>query len=253
MAPASPADPPFPSSWRWIPPLCLRGDWQMAIDDWLLDQLLLKPGQGVVRLYTWSTPTLSLGYHQRAIPSAWRSAARQGRVALVRRPSGGGAVLHAGSLTYALLWPDPPRQRQLAYSLVGTWLAQSLAPLGLALSPGQEEATPPSANCFACSTAADLVGSDRQKRVGSAQLWRRRQLLQHGSVLIDPPSALWQELFGSTPAAPPSAQGLSVAALEHHLNRTVISSLGGGPLLVEPLRPQEWEAIDRRRHRFRLS
>lgn len=225
----------------------------MAIDDWLLDQLLLKPGQGVVRLYTWSTPTLSLGYHQRAIIPTWRSAARQGRLALVRRPSGGGAVLHAGSLTYALLWPDPPRQPKQAYGLVATWLAQALGPLGLDLRPGQEEATLPSANCFASSTAADLVGSDRQKRVGSAQLWRRRQLLQHGSVLIDPPSALWKELFGSTPAAPPSAQGLSADALEHHLQRTVTRGLGGGPLRIEPLRPREWEAIDRRRHRFRLS
>ncbi len=225
----------------------------MAIDDWLLDQLVLKPGQGVVRLYTWSMPTLSLGHHQRAITPAWRRAARQGRVALVRRPSGGGAVLHAGSLTYALLWPDPPRHRHQAYGLVATWLAQAMAPLGLSLSPGQEGVSVPSVNCFASSTVADLVSSDHRKLVGSAQLWRRRQLLQHGSVLLDPPPALWQELFGSPPAAPPAAPGLSADALERQLRCTVISSLGGGPLLVEPLGRQEWEAIDRRRHRFRLS
>ncbi|CAK6695708.1 lipoate--protein ligase family protein [Synechococcus sp. BA-124 BA4] len=227
----------------------------MAIDDWLLDQLLLKPGQGAVRLYSWSTPTLSLGHHQRAITPAWSRAVRQGRVALVRRPSGGGAVLHAGSLTYALLWPDPPRQPggHRAYGQVATWLAQAMAPLGLALSPGLERVSVPSDNCFASSTVADLVDSDHRKRVGSAQLWRRRQLLQHGSVLLDPPSALWQELFGSPPAVPAAAPGLSADALEGQLRRTLISSLGGGPLLVEPLGGQEWEAIDRRRHRFRLS
>ncbi|WP_255101639.1 MULTISPECIES: lipoyl protein ligase domain-containing protein [unclassified Synechococcus] len=253
MAPASSADTPFPSSWRWIPPLCLRGDWQMAIDDWLLDQLPLKPGQGVVRLYTWSTPTLSLGHHQKAIDPAWRTATRQGRLALVRRPSGGGAVLHAGCLTYALLWPNPPRQRKQAYGLVAVWLAQALARLGLDLSPGQDETTAPASNCFASSTAADLVGIDRQKRVGSAQLWRKRQLLQHGSVLVDPPVALWQELFGSPLEAPATAPGLSEAALERELRLAAIRNLGGGPLLVEPLRPAEWAAVDRRRHRFRLS
>ncbi|WP_255094566.1 lipoyl protein ligase domain-containing protein [Synechococcus sp. J7-Johnson] len=253
MAPASSADTPFPSSWRWIPPLCLRGDWQMAIDDWLLDQLPLKPGQGVVRLYSWSTPTLSLGHHQKAIDPAWRSATRQGRLALVRRPSGGGAVLHAGCLTYALLWPNPPRQRQQAYVLVAAWLAQALARLGLELIPGQDETTAPASNCFASSTSADLVGIDRQKRVGSAQLWRKRQLLQHGSVLVDPPAALWQELFGSPLEAPATAPGLSEAALERQLRLAAIRNLGGGPLLVEPLRPEEWAAVDRRRFRFRLS
>jgi lipoate-protein ligase A len=225
----------------------------MAIDDWLLDQLPLKPGQGVLRLYTWSTPTLSLGHHQKAIDPAWRSATRQGRLALVRRPSGGGSVLHAGCLTYALLWPNPPRQRQRAYGLVGAWLAQALACLGLPLTPGQDETTAPASNCFASSTAADLVGIDRQKRVGSAQLWRRRQLLQHGSCLVAPPAALWQELFGSPLKAPATAPGLSVAALEHQLRLAAIRSLGGGPLLAEPLGPEEWAAVDRRRHRFRLS
>ncbi|MCP9818333.1 lipoate--protein ligase family protein [Synechococcus sp. Cruz-9H2] len=225
----------------------------MAIDDWLLDQLPLKPGQGVVRLYTWSTPTLSLGHHQKAIDPAWRTATRQGRLALVRRPSGGGAVLHAGCLTYALLWPNPPRQRKQAYGLVAVWLAQALARLGLDLSPGQDETTAPASNCFASSTAADLVGIDRQKRVGSAQLWRKRQLLQHGSVLVDPPVALWQELFGSPLEAPATAPGLSEAALERELRLAAIRNLGGGPLLVEPLRPAEWAAVDRRRHRFRLS
>lgn len=198
----------------------------MAIDDWLLDQLPLKPGQGVVRLYTWSTPTLSLGHHQKAIDPAWRTATRQGRLALVRRPSGGGAVLHAGCLTYALLWPNPPRQRKQAYGLVAVWLAQALARLGLDLSPGQDETTAPASNCFASSTAADLVGIDRQKRVGSAQLWRKRQLLQHGSVLVDPPVALWQELFGSPLEAPATAPGLSEAALERELRLAAIRNLG---------------------------
>jgi len=227
----------------------------MAIDDWLQDQLLDQPGQGVLCLYTWSTPTLSLGHHQRLIAPAWRRAARQGRLTLVRRPSGGGAVLHGGSLTYALHWPEAPRQGQRAYGLVSAWLAQALAPLGLILTPGQEEATVAPAHCFASSTVADLVGRDHQKRVGSAQLWRRRQLLQHGSVLLDPPALLWQELFAEPPPAAPktATADLSATALQQQLRCRAISALGGGALVDQPLRTWEWAAIDRRRHRFLLT
>jgi lipoate-protein ligase A len=225
----------------------------MAIDDWLLDQSLLKGGSAVLRLYTWSEPTLSLGHHQHSLDPAWRTAERQGRLALVRRPSGGGAVLHAGSLTYALVWPDPPRQRQQAYALISAWLVEAFATLGLTLCAGQDGATAPAANCFATSTVADLVGTDGRKRVGSAQLWRRRQLLQHGSVLLDPPAGLWQELFGSDPPVTSASQRPATDALNDQLRHAAIAGLGGGSLECEPLRPGEWAAIDRRRHRFRLS
>jgi lipoate-protein ligase A len=224
----------------------------MAIDDWLLDQVVQRRQGAVLRLYHWSAPTLSLGYHQHALPPAWRTAAAQGRISMVRRPSGGSAVLHAGSLTYAIVWPDPPRQRQQAYALISAWLSEALASTGLRLRPGAATAGAPASSCFATSTSADLVQRDGQKRIGSAQLWRRRQLLQHGSVVMDPPPELWQELFG---ASPPTAPGASWRPdrLETALWNAALDLLGGGPLIPDPLRAWEWAAIDRRRHRFRLS
>ncbi len=224
----------------------------MAIDDWLLDELVLGRGQAVLRLYSWARPTLSLGFHQRRIEPAWSRALAAGRIAMVRRPSGGRAVLHGGCLTYAVLWPEAPRQRREAYAFASAWLGHALADLGHPLTFGQAGPCLDRASCFASSTSADLVEANGAKRIGSAQLWRRGQLLQHGSLLIEPPARLWQELFDAPPpclAPLPLGQG----ALELQLRQAAETHLGGGPLQTEPLSEWEWAAIDARRQRFRVS
>jgi lipoate-protein ligase A len=60
-------------------------------------------------------------------------------------------------------------------------------------------------NCFASSTAADLVDRAGVKRIGSAQCWQHGRLLQHGEILLDPPPTLWKAVFGE--AAPPAGSG----------------------------------------------
>jgi len=186
---ASPTQGPL-----WVATTALDGAWQMAIDSWLLDQ-----GRPAFRLYRWQRPTLSLGFHQRQLEPHWPELVNKGVIDLVRRPSGGRAVLHAGSLTYALVWPSPPPSRREAYRLSCVWLQLAFETLGLPLVFGDQAANLQGSNCFALSTAADLVHAGGSKRIGSAQLWRRGQLLQHGSILLDPPKALWQQVFGQEP------------------------------------------------------
>ncbi|NJN62645.1 MAG: hypothetical protein HC795_15030 [Coleofasciculaceae cyanobacterium RL_1_1] len=73
--------------WRWVPPIVADGLTQMAIDDWMIDRV--RQGHPpILRFYTWSHPTLSLGFHQKQIPTVPNS------IPLVRRPTGGRAVLH---------------------------------------------------------------------------------------------------------------------------------------------------------------
>ena len=90
-------------------PSCLRvivdgrcpGAWNMAVDE----ALLRAPGGWTLRFYRWNRPTVSLGYGQplaRGVDAAY--AARLG-IPLVRRPTGGRAVLHADELTYSLTAP----------------------------------------------------------------------------------------------------------------------------------------------------
>lgn len=192
---------------RWIPPMTMGGAWHMAIDAWLLDQASTasqSPPRCVVRLYQWSRPTISLGFHQRRIPEHWWRMVRAGEIDMVRRPSGGRAVLHAGDLTYALIWPGAPLRREEAYRQACGWLQEAFVGMGLPLSFGHHRGSAERSSCFATSTTADLVHPDGAKRIGSAQLWRRGHLLQHGSIQIEPPAHLWRKVFGQdTPSLPP--------------------------------------------------
>ncbi|MEB3318704.1 MAG: biotin/lipoate A/B protein ligase family protein [Cyanobacteriota bacterium] len=240
---------------RCLPPCTLSGAWQMAIDAWLLERIARGERSGpLLRFYRWSQPTLSLGKHQRAIEERWLRLARAGRLALVRRPTGGSAVLHGGDLTYALLWPDPPRQRREAYRLCCQWLREAFAVMDQPLNFGDAPARADQPNCFASSTAADLVHRGGVKRVGSAQLWRGRSLLQHGSVQLHPDEALWRAVFDE-PAPALSPLPLASEALEAQLLDAALRGLpwAGRPpsgglgeaasLIEEPLTPDEWQAI----------
>jgi lipoate-protein ligase A len=218
----------------------------MALDELLLEQAVAsRAPQPSLRLYNWSGPWLSMGYHQRHLPSAWLTLARQRRVELVRRPSGGRAVLHAGSLTYALIQPNPGGNRREAYRHHCGWLQRSFAELGQPLNFGTDRAAGDSGNCFARASAADLVHGNGAKRIGSAQLWRRGVLLQHGSLLINPPRELWWQLFGEPPPDLPALPEEG-EVLMARLRRAAAADLCGGPLQERPLERQEWADLQRR-------
>src|SRR5262245_54691837 len=73
------------------------GPWNMAVDETLLESAAAS-GAASLRFYGWSEPTLSLGYFQRA--AARQTHATSLGCPMVRRPSGGGAILHDWELTY---------------------------------------------------------------------------------------------------------------------------------------------------------
>jgi len=233
--------------WRWIPPITAPGTTQMAIDRWMLDQLAAG-GDPCLRLYRWSVPTLSLGRHQRRLEPHWPALVEQGRIALVRRPSGGRAVLHAGELTYALVCRPASANRQRAYRSCCQWLLEALAlagqPLhwGGAAGGGRFIEAQGRSSCFATATGADLIAADGAKRIGSAQLWRGGLVLQHGSLLLAPPADLWREVFGGPP--PPLAPlAWGPQRWETELRRSAERHLCGAPLQERPLAPEEWRQI----------
>jgi lipoate---protein ligase len=234
-------------STRLLPAYRLGGAWQMAIDHWLLER-----GEPALRLYTWSRPTLSLGFHQRRMPRHWLDLAAAGRIDLVRRPSGGQAVLHGGDLTYALVWPDPPTNRQLAYADACAWLCQAFAELGEPLRFGSAPASLAGSNCFASSTAADLIQADGSKRIGSAQLWRAGRLLQHGSIQLAVDGPLWRELFRSEP---PALQPLAASPrqLEALLLTAASQWLPLPPAVPRPLLGAELAELAERLDRYSLG
>lgn len=169
------------------------GSRNMALDEWLLETVAADPTRGALRTYGWTSPTLSLGYFQPIAlaesDSRWREAA------IVRRPTGGGAIWHDHELTYAIALPTThpaARRVEVLYRSAHEAIVSAMADLGVAASlRGKSGARVDEGRPFLCfldRDANDVVIGDA-KVVGSAQRRRSGVLLQHGSILLGRSSA----------------------------------------------------------------
>ena len=169
----------------------------MAIDNWLLEKHRQQENPPTLRFYTWCPGAISLGYHQKDYPSAWHQLTWQGQpLNIVRRPTGGRAVLHQGDLTYAVVTSTLPGKRLEVYKQICQFLIVGWRSLGIELNYG--DATKEyvqSHNCFATATVADLITSTGDKVIGSAQLRRGRAVLQHGSMMLSTDRQLFSSIF----------------------------------------------------------
>jgi lipoate-protein ligase A len=189
--------------WRLIIDPATSGEWNMAADNYLLEHAEVP----TLRLYRWDQAYLSLGYAQ---ASGWLDA---NRVARVRRPSGGRAVLHADEITYAIALPVAPYPRVADNyaALLRLW-ETTLQRLGWQVEKSKGTA-PSRANpsCYQLQQRGELCLQGR-KLMGSAQVCRGQRLLQHGCLPLGVDSDLFSALFpGSDP--PASLPGLTEAQL----------------------------------------
>jgi lipoyl(octanoyl) transferase len=155
----------------------------MATDLACLDEVA-RGGAPILRFYSWSPPALSIGRFQPET-DVDREACRAHRVEVVRRPTGGRALLHGADLTYAVAMARPPgpagRVDALYRTLAGALIA-GLGSLGVDAAIGGD-ARPAGPVCFVAAQGADLrVGA--RKLCGSAQVQRGAVVLQHGSILL---------------------------------------------------------------------
>lgn len=204
--------------WRLIPFLETSGAIQMALDNWLLEQHRMGHLPPILRFYGWSPIAVSLGYHQHRYPPAWHSLDWQGQsVDIIRRPSGGRAVLHQGDLTYAIILsshhlPNPPKRSEI-YQRLCQFLIKGFQRLNVALEYGLAgRGYIHNPNCFGTATAADLVLANGTKVIGSAQLRRGDTILQHGSIRITPDPLLFQQVFGQPAIVPTLTQWSALPA-----------------------------------------
>ena len=184
----------------YLNPLELSGPEQMAIDLFLLEKSFIdKNFHMAVRFYTWDGDWLSIGKNQKDLPSIWLKLLNNKKLSIVRRPSGGNAVLHSRGLTYALIWKYPPKNKKESYLKTTQWLKDGFKKAGVDLFFGNQPVNVSNRNCFGTSTLADLVDKDNNKYIGSAQYWKKGHLLQHGEILIEPSKQLWKKVFNTDP------------------------------------------------------
>lgn len=155
-----------------------------------------EDGAPRLRLYGWRRPTLSLGYAQDASPFDRERLSALG-VDLVRRPTGGRAVLHQHEVTYAfaVLQREMPGDVRSTYLEIAQALVEALRALGAAVDlAGAPAPSAADANCFAQPSWYEIELGGR-KLLGSAQVRRGGVLLQHGALPLDLDYGLWAAVF----------------------------------------------------------
>ncbi len=176
----------------------------MAIDEAILEAHLEGLVPPTLRIYQFAPPAVSFGYAQR-VDNRLCEKIKQENLDVVRRPTGGRAVLHLGDLTYAFVCSSKaatiPEYALVEESIASAYrricqaLILGLDFLGAAVSLGQKNGRyQDKHDCFQSLTNADLQYQDK-KIAGSAQLRRRHAVLQHGSIILNQPQSLLPRLL----------------------------------------------------------
>ena len=191
----------------------LSGAENMALDDALLARAR-RENEAVFRVYSWAEPTLSFGRNQTAVGAYDARRARDQGVAVVRRPTGGRALLHHREVTYSVTAPlGNGSSLRESYMRINRLLVDGLRRLGVAVEvavPQERAIAPSAAACFERPAAGELVVAGR-KLVGSAQWRDEGAMLQHGSILVNDDQAMVARLATSPIASPIPAATLSDA------------------------------------------
>jgi lipoate-protein ligase A len=175
------------SRWRLLIAAPRSGAENMARDT-ALQARAARTGETVFSIYSWSRPTLSFGRNQPASGLYDLGKIRAAGIDVVRRPTGGRAILHHREVTYSVTAPvkDAAPLRE-TYSRINRILQTGLSQLGVSVEPVPRSLptrTPGVRSCFETPGEGELVAHG-SKLVGSAQ-WRDDQaLLQHGSILVN--------------------------------------------------------------------
>lgn len=180
----------FPlSTWRIVRTPPASGAWNMAVDEAILEAVGQRSAPPTLRLYAWQPACLSLGYAQ-PLKDADQDALAQHGWQLVRRPTGGRAILHTDELTYSVIAPlDEPRVTGSvldSYRRLSRALVSALQRLGLPAQADKEYALPQGAQpggpvCFEVPSNYEITVAGK-KLVGSAQARKKEGVLQHGSL-----------------------------------------------------------------------
>lgn len=184
-------------TWRILsgtdPRMGLSGARNMAIDEAILAAVEAGQAPPTLRVYGWSPPCISLGHSQDPAHELDLDAVASRGYDVVKRATGGRAVLHIDELTYSLIAPADAEPWCATQALSYRWISQAVARalsesgFGVTLDRGYPVERPQALRamtpCFASTARSEVVFGDR-KVVGSAQRRTRGAFLQHGSILV---------------------------------------------------------------------
>lgn len=188
-------------SWRLITDAPKSGAENMAVDEAVVKGLEYRvQALPTLRLYGWSRPTLSIGYLQDAGPF------KGAGIPVVRRMTGGRAVLHDAELTYSVAAPSAHRLFAAgimdAYRVISACIVSALSDVGIDAGLSERKSTGGKAAnpaCFCAPSRHEVLVDDR-KLAGSSQRRFKDAFIQHGSILFGLDEGLNARLFGGDAA-----------------------------------------------------
>lgn len=182
----------YKDRWRIIISAPANGAWNMALDEAVLESTSARRSLPTLRLYAWEPACLSLGQAQ-PLSDVDLPALAALQWDLVRRPTGGRAILHTDELTYSIsAYQDEPRVTGSildSYRRLSQGLLAALASLGLPARadghyPLPTGTQPNAAVCFEVPSHYEITVHGK-KLIGSAQARRHGGVLQHGSLPLN--------------------------------------------------------------------
>ena len=176
------------SIWRVIEHPPAKGAWNMAVDEAILESVYSGDSLPTLRLYAWQPGCLSLGHAQRFAEVNMHTLAAEGWD-VVRRPTGGRAILHIDELTYSVTAHESePRVKGgviESYLRLSQALLEALRLIGLEAQAEeknrQQKTGKPNPVCFEVPSNYEITANGK-KLIGSAQARRKDGILQHGAL-----------------------------------------------------------------------
>ncbi len=176
------------SAYRFLDSGARSAALNMAIDEAILTFHLRGETPPTLRAFTWKRPAISLGRFQDVEREILVEECAARGIDLVRRPTGGRAVLHVDEFTYSMTVStayDVPSGVVAAYIWLAKGIMAALEEFGIHSEVSTNRVSKEqTAACFAFSTQADLTSNGR-KLVGSAQVWKEDTVLQQGTIPLE--------------------------------------------------------------------
>ena len=217
---------PYINNWLYIDSGSNTAAYNMAMDEELLAKAQDGERTPVLRFYTWNPPAVSIGRFQKIETAVRADACKRLGFDVVRRITGGRAVLHRDELTYSIVAPidNPlfPPNVLGSYKVIAAGLVAGLRSLGIEadmVSRSGRHASLVNKNdkdpaCFSSPSWYEIVVNGK-KIVGSAQRRLSGSFLQHGSILIGHDPALEAEVI------PGNGKGFGITCVSRELGRSV--------------------------------
>ena len=220
--------------WRYLDTGFSNGYENMAIDEAVFISCQHKKSPPTIRFYGWTPPAVSLGYFQKAENAVDLKACARWGIDVVRRLSGGRAVLHHRELTYSVICPEgtPPFTTNIleTYKIISECLMSALKELSLDVKwitfrnkhNSSDRTHKRTASCFSAPSWYEIT-VEGKKICGSAQKRGGGVLLQHGSILIEHDAEMLAEVLSSKKGKQALLAEVysTTTSINHHLSKKI--------------------------------